>query len=310
MSEPVDSPSGPAAHPDGGDPYSASRPRLKEMEVIVAEVVPETSDSATLVLFTGNDRLDYQPGHFLTIRPQQFPTLEGICRYFEDVKGRREPARAYSLSSAPHEGLLAITVKQERYVSGVTRYPPLLSPLLVFHTPPGSRMRVTGFGGPYVLPPDIEKRTDHLVHICAGSGIVPNFSILKHCLATGMNLRHTLIYGNRTWGDVIFRNALEELALRHPDRLSIFHALSREPEPGIFGPNVRGGRVDGSLLGELVADPGAVEVFTCGPAVGKYERQAAADKGEPMPPRFLETVLKALDDLGVPGDKIHHESYG
>lgn len=307
MSEPA---SPPLAAPGGVDPETAHRPRLKEMEVIVAEVVQETSDSATLTLFTGNDRLDYLPGHFLTIRPQQFPTLEGICRYFEDVKGKREPARAYSLASAPHEGLLAITVKQERYVSGVTKYPPLLSPLLVFHTPPGTRMRVTGFGGPYVLPADIESRTDHLVHICAGSGIVPNFSILKHCLATDMKLRHTLIYGNRTWSDAIFRNALEELALRHPDRLSIVHALSREPEPEAFGANVHGGRVDEALIAEFLPDPTAVEIFTCGPGVGKFERQAAAEKGEEVQPRFLETVLAALGHLGVPGDKIHRESYG
>ena len=48
-------------------------------------------------------------------------------------------------------------------------------------------MVVTGFGGPYVLPPDIETRTDHVVHVCAGSGIVPNYAILKLCLETGMN---------------------------------------------------------------------------------------------------------------------------
>lgn len=277
---------------------------------MVADVIQDTADTATLTLFTGNDRLEYEPGHFLTIRPQQFPTLEGFCRYFEDLKGKREPARAYSLSSAPHEGLLAITVKQERYISGVTRYPPLLSPLLVFHTPPGTRMRVTGFGGPYVLPADIEARTDHLVHICAGSGIVPNYSILKHCLATDMNLRHTLIYGNRTWDDAIFRNALEELERRHPDRLRIIHALSREPEAETFGENVRGGRVDEALIAEFLPEPSAVEIFTCGPGVGKFERQAAAAKGEEALPRFLETVLAALHNLGVPGERIHRESYG
>lgn len=59
-----------------------------------------------------------------------------------------EPQRAYSLSSAPHEAYLAITVKEEGYSTGVTEYPPLLSPLLVFRTPRGTRMQVTGFSGP------------------------------------------------------------------------------------------------------------------------------------------------------------------
>ena len=55
-------------------------------------------------------------------------------------------------------------------------------------------MFITGFTGPYTLPPDIESRTDHLVHLCAGSGVVPNYSIIKHALHTGMNLRHTMIF--------------------------------------------------------------------------------------------------------------------
>ncbi|MCI0656412.1 MAG: oxidoreductase, partial [Acidobacteria bacterium] len=168
------------------DPEAVSRPKIKELEVMVAQVVRESPEAATLVLFTGNDRLDYRPGHFVTIDPHQFPALERFTAYFEDMKGKKEPARAYSLSSAPHERSLAITIKEERYVPGVTRYPPLLSPLLVWDTLPGTRLVVTGFRGPYTLPHDIESRTDHLIHICAGSGIVPNMSILKHSLHLGM----------------------------------------------------------------------------------------------------------------------------
>ena len=234
---------------------------------MVAEVIRETPDTATLVLFTGNDRMEYQAGQFLTIRPQQFPALERFCRYFEDMKGKKEPGRAYSLSSAPHEKQLAFTVKEERYVSGLTPYPPLLSPFLTWRVLPGTRMVVTGFGGPYVLPPDVESRTDHIVHICAGSGIVPNFSILKHCLATGMKLRHTLIYGNKTWDDVIFRRQLEALARQHPDKLRIVHALSREDRPAGAAGDIRRGRVSEELIRELIPDPTAIEVYTCGPGL-------------------------------------------
>jgi ferredoxin-NADP reductase len=300
----------PRLHPKLVDPETAPRPRIKELEVMVAEVIRETPDTATLVLFTGNDRLDYQPGHFLTIKPQQFPSLDRFCKYFEDLKGKREPARAYSLSSAPHEKYLAATVKEERYVSGLTKYPPLLSPLLVWRTPPGTRMVVTGFGGPYTLPADIEARTDHVVHICAGSGIVPNLSILKHCLETGMKVRHTLVYGNKTWEDIIFRRQLAELARRHPGKLTIVHTLSREPGSAHHGPNVRHGRVSAELIREFIPDPTAVEVFSCGPGIGKFERLAARERGEEPQPRFLETTLAALEALGVPDERIHRESYG
>src|SRR5579872_5919112 len=142
-----------------------TRKRIKEMEVMVADVTVETPDTVTLVFFTGNDRLDYKAGHFLTIDPHQFQALERFIAFFEDSKGRREPPRAYSMCSTPDERYLAVTVKEERYVSGVTKYPPLLSPLLVRRTVRGMKLVVTGFTGPYTLPDAIEDRTDHLVHL-------------------------------------------------------------------------------------------------------------------------------------------------
>jgi ferredoxin-NADP reductase len=171
-------------------------------------------------------------------------------------------------------------------------------------------MTVTGFSGPYVLPADIETRTDHLVHICAGSGSVPNFSILNSALAQGLALKHTFIYGNKTHQDIIFRRQLENLADEHPDRLRVIHALSREPEADRHGPGYRSGRVTEALLGECIADPSGVVVFACGPGISTWDRRRAKERGTEPAPRFLESVLAALDTLGVPADRIHHESYG
>ncbi len=140
---------------------------------MVADVIVEAPDTTTLVLFTGNDRLEYSAGHFLTIDPHQFEALERFTSFLEDLKGRREPPRAYSMCSAPHERYLAVTVKEERYVSGLTKFPPLLSPMLTKRTTRGMRLVVTGFTGPYTLPADIESKTNHIVHVCAGSGSVP-----------------------------------------------------------------------------------------------------------------------------------------
>jgi 3-ketosteroid 9alpha-monooxygenase subunit B len=201
-------------------------------------------------------------------------------------------------------------VKEERYLSGITRYPPLLSPLLVWRTQPGTRMVVTGFGGPYVLPADIESRTDHIVHICAGSGSVPNLSILKHCLALGLKIRHTMIYGNKTWEDIIYRRQLEDLAQQHPDQLKVVHALSRQENLASVSLDVRRGRVTEALIREFIPDPTAVEVFACVPGITNFDRLAAKERGEQPQPRFLETVLDALESLGVPDERIHRESYG
>src|SRR5438128_10737028 len=201
-------------------PAATPSRRIKELEVMVADVVVEAPDTTTLVLFTGNDRLEYSAGHFLTIDPHQFEALERFTAFLEDLKGKREPPRAYSMSSSPHERYLAVTVKEERYVSGTTKFPPLLSPLLVKRTTRGMRLVVTGFTAPYTLPADVSTRTSHIVHVCAGSGSVPNFSILKHALANHPTLRHTFVYSNQTWGDVIFRDELARLASEHRQRLA------------------------------------------------------------------------------------------
>jgi ferredoxin-NADP reductase len=284
--------------------------RIKEMEVMVADVIVETPDTTTLVLFTGNDRLEYLAGHFLTIDPHQFESLARFTSFLEDLKGKREPPRAYSMSSAPHERYLAVTVKEERYVSDVTRYPPLLSPLLVKRTLRGMRLVVTGFTGPYTLPPDVTAQTDHIVHVCAGSGSVPNFSILKFALAHHPTLRHTFVYSNKTWDDVIFRDELERLAVQHPDRVQILHALTRETGAVPSGPNVRKGRVDQALLRAAIPSPTECLVYVCGPGVSSFERASAKAAGATPPVRFLESVLADLAALGVPDKRIKREFYG
>ncbi len=289
------------------DETTASRRPIKQMEVMIADVVPETDDTVTLVFFTGNDRLEYRAGHFLTIDPHQFEALDRFTAFLEDLKGRREPPRAYSMSSAPHEKGLAVTVKEEQYIRGTTRYPPLLSPLLVRGMQQGIRLVVTGFTGPYTLPEDIETKTDHLVHLCAGSGSVPNLSILKFALHVHPRLRHTFIYSNKTWADVIFGNELAKLEREHPRQLRVIHTLTREANLPAGG---RAGRVSTALLRESIPDPSSCWVYVCGPGISAFDRTAAKESGRSPQPRFLETTIASLREIGIPLDRIKRESYG
>ena len=284
--------------------------RIKELEVMVADVIVETPDTTTLVFFTGNDRLEYSAGHFLTIDPHQFEALERFTAFLEDLKGRKELPRAYSMSSAPHERYLAVTVKEERYLSGVTRFPPLLSPLLVKRTVRGMRLVVTGFTGPYTLASDIDTQTDHVVHICAGSGSVPNFSMLKFALAHHPKLRHTFIYSNKTWDDVIYKQALAELSAKHPDRVSVVHTLTRELDESVYGKAVRKGRIGAPLLRELIPSPAECVAYVCGPGISKWDIEAAKESGTRPQPRFLESVLSGLEEIGMPQKRIKREFYG
>ena len=203
-------------------------------------------------------------------------------------------------------------MKEERYLSGATKYPPLLSPLLVKRTTRGMRLVITGFTGPYVLPPDIDKRAEHLVHICAGSGIVPNYSILKQSLQEHPKLRHTLVYSNKKWDDVIFARELRELEKRHPDRLRVVHTLTREKPELLEGPygKARTGRISGALLREVIEDPASCVAFACGPGITSHDKAEARRQGTQPAPRFLETSLAALREIGFKEEQLEYESYG
>jgi ferredoxin-NADP reductase len=277
---------------------------------MVSDVKVEAPDTVTLSLFTGNDKLNYEPGNFLTISPQQFPALERWVDYLQDLKGRKEPARAYSLASSPDEKYIAITVKEERYTSGATPYPPLLSPILALRTPPGTRMVVTGFTGPYKLTDEIRSQNEEIVHICAGSGIVPSFSIIKYDLRVNEKLKHTLVYSNKKHEDIIFDEDFAQLEREFPDRLKVIHTLTREGDPTAFGEGIRKGRISLSLLKEAIGNPDNKAVFVCGPDHLPWQKKAAKEKNETLPPSFLQSALDYLGELGVQKDKITKESYG
>jgi 3-ketosteroid 9alpha-monooxygenase subunit B len=286
------------------------RKKVRPFEVVVSRVIQETPDTVTLVFFTGNERHDYKAGQFLTIAVHQFGTLQRFVAYFENLKKKKEQPRAYSVTSAPYEPFIAITIKEERYLPGETPYPPLLSPLLVYQTPVGTRMTVTGFTGAYTLPDDVEQQTDHILHLVAGSGSVPNFSMLKQDLRMGKKLRHTFIYSNKTWEDVCFREQLHELERTHPQRLRVVHALTRETHDGLFGERVRKGRINAELIREFVPEPKAALCYVCGPAISSWERKRALENGVQPQPRFLESALEHLHQLGVDTKKVKRESWG
>ncbi len=123
-------------------------------------------------------------------------------------------------------------------------------------------------------------------------------------------LRHTFIYSNKTWQDVIFRETLEQLAAEYPGRLRVVHTLTRETDEYRFGPNVRKGRINEALLRELIPAPADCFVYLCGPGISKWDREAARETGTGVQPKFIEMALATLREIGVPDSRIKRESYG
>jgi 3-ketosteroid 9alpha-monooxygenase subunit B len=288
----------------------AAPAKMAAFDTIVLESVVETADTRTLMLDAGPGVRAWRAGQYLTIDPHQFPGLRSFIAHLEHLKGRKEAPRAYSMSSAPHEPLLAVTVKEEIYQRDRTKYPPLISGFLVHSVRAGDRVNVRGFAGAYVLADDIETHTAHVLHLCAGSGSVPNLSMIKDSLRRHARLRHTFVYSNKTWDDVIFRDQLTRLEAQHSDRVRVIHTLTRQSGPLPAGVDVRTGRIDLPLLGEvLTAEPDSI-IYSCGPAISVHDRRAAAQAGTTPTPQFLESMIGLLETLGVPHDRIKVESYG
>jgi 3-ketosteroid 9alpha-monooxygenase subunit B len=285
---------------------AAAPSRLTTFVTTVRESIVETPDTRTLVLDI-TDR-GYLAGQYVSIDPHQFPALGSFVAYLEQQKRRTEPPRAYSMCSAPHEPYLAVTVKEEVFEPGQTKFPPLLSGFLVHSLRAGDPITVQGYAGGYTLPPDVESSTNHVLHLVAGSGSVPNFSMVKDSLHRHQRLKHTFIYSNKLWEDVIFRDALDVLEAEWPSRLRVIHRMTRGEAPDRA--RARRGRVDAALLQDvLTAEPESL-VYACGPAITVWERRACAAAGTTPTPRFLETMLAFLAELGVPRSRVRIEALG
>jgi ferredoxin-NADP reductase len=274
---------------------------MQLFEGVVARVVRETADTVTLWLQAPVPR-DYQAGQFLNINPHEIGATRELAARLETEKGKKERPRAYSLASAPHEELIAITVKEEQ--GGA--FPPLLTPYLCRQVSEGDRLPCAGFAGLYTLPADLPAGA-HVVHLCAGSGIVPNFSILKDALHRRLPLRHTLLYSNKRWEDVIYREELTRLAASHPEQLRIVHALTRDSTGAPVGAS--SGRLGEGGLRQAVPDLGEAWFFICGPSVPPYERVAARARGVTPEARFLESMKATLLSMGVPKARINAEGW-
>jgi ferredoxin-NADP reductase len=177
---------------------------LAPRTVRVAKLVRETADAVTLVLedVTGAP-FQFAPGQFFTLI---VPIGGEVLR------------RAYSACTDAREtDRVAITIK--RVASGV------VSNHVNDHVREGDLLQVLGPSGSFVAEPRAESDR-HLVLLAGGSGITPMMAIARTVLAEDPRARITLVYGNRSHPDVIFKDAIDELGRAHGKNFVVRHVLS------------------------------------------------------------------------------------
>ncbi|OFJ52985.1 ferredoxin--NADP reductase [Mycolicibacterium grossiae] len=224
----------------------------------IARVVRETSDAVSLVLDVPAEcshRYRYEAGQFLTLRVR----IDG-----HDLR------RCYSMSSAPVDGELRITVKRDP--GGV------VSNWLNDSARAGDELHAAPPEGRFVLRGDLSGATE-VVAFAGGSGITPIMSLARAALADpGRRVR--LFYANRSRESVIFADPLAELAARHADRLVLEHHY--DAEVGVVTPEA---------IESFIAPAGDAHYYVCGPTP------------------FMDAVERTLLAAGVKESRVHLERF-
>ncbi|MEQ1746430.1 MAG: 1,2-phenylacetyl-CoA epoxidase subunit PaaE [Saprospiraceae bacterium] len=257
------------AHPLTSSPANMSA-STKFYPLRVRDLRRETVETVSVAFEVPGELRDlfrFTQGQYLTLRT----VIDGA-----------DQRRSYSICAAPHEHDLRVAIKKV--------------PGGVFSTYANERLRM---GDELrVMPPqgrfftELSPNNQNVyVAFVAGSGITPVISILKTVLHEEPNSRFLLFYGNRSFDHIIFREQLEELKNRYPQRLAIHHVLSRES----LGADLFHGHLNGDkcrAYARLLFRPEEVAAFfLCGPE------------------EMIFDIKDGLGELGVPASSIHYELF-
>ena len=207
-----------------------------------------------------------------TYRAGQFVDITLLDPPETDVEGN---TRGFSISSAPHEGVIMITTRLRD-----TAFKRVLQTM-----PFGTAVRIEGPFGDLRL----HHAARPAVVLTGGIGITPFRSILLEAVRTGgLPYPVHVFYANRRPTDAAFLDELTELA--RDDANLIFHPTMTALEAGAAWDGERG-HIDASMLGRHLADVIDPIYYLTGP------------------PGMVQGLRTMLIDAGVDEDDIRTEEF-
>ncbi len=214
-----------------------------------------------------------------------------------DLKARNtEPtSRAYSMANHPAEGNIIMlnvriaTPPYDRNKCGFMDVNPGICSSYIFTRKPGDKVTISGPYGEFFL----KETENEIVFVGGGAGMAPMRSHIFHLFKTlKTNRKVSFWYGARSCREIFYESDFEEIAREFPN-FSFHIALSDAlPEDNWTGPK---GFIHQVLFDNYLKNhesPEDIEYYLCGP------------------PMMTSSVVKMLDNLGVPEENIMFDNFG
>ena len=198
----------------------------------------------------------------------------------------------YSMTSAPFEGKISLGIKINDDKSSTNDF------LNNFEI--GDSIEVSEPRGRFTLvSKPHEFRT--IVGFAGGIGITPLISHFKNILNTEPRTRLFLFYGNKSREEIAFKNELDLMVEKHPNRLQIHYFYSQEKiGNGLFEGRLNDKKV-ALIINQLLLLDDTDEESTIWDAVDEV---LICGKGE-----MIKSVANACFHHGIPKKNIHFELF-
>ena len=207
----------------------------------IKNYIQETANAVSIIFDIPEhlkDNFSFKAGQYVTLKT----TIED-----------KEIRRSYSICSSPNSGELKVAIK--RVENGV------FSTYAITHLKTGDIIEVHEPEGKFILEPS---RSNNYLGIAAGSGITPVLSMIKTVLQEEPSSSFTLIYGNKSSAETMFKTELDALSIAYDKRFNLQYVFSRQNEEGsLFG------RIDKGLTNYFIKNIyknwSFKTAFLCGP---------------------------------------------
>ncbi|SAI55121.1 flavohemoprotein [Bordetella ansorpii] len=241
----------------------------------VAGKVPESAEITSFYLAPadGGDVPGFLPGQYISVR------------VFVPALGIMQP-RQYSLSDAPGNHWLRISVKREAAAGGSPAG--MISNLLHDQFNEGDILDVAPPQGEFTLDPEA---ATPVVLISGGVGLTPMMSMLNSVASRGDGRQVRFVHGCRDASVHAMRDHVNGLAERLPNVRHVVFYENVGPADRQGVDYHHAGRIDLRAIQDQALLPDA-DYYLCGP----------------LP--FMQAQRRVLGELGVPPQRIHAEVFG